>query len=262
MFTNLNFEFDGISSQDMNTIIVNTSGGLMESNFGIVQTVIEDKLVGKDVPYFYKIDRQTYTIPITITKVDANGDPLQLDSDSRFELVRWLIKNTYKEFRTDDYPGQVFYMMFTEGKSYITGGQQGYLNLIGRMNAPYCYQEKQIIPKDFSNSVSNIIYLSNLSNVIDNYKPEIQFTLVGTANNITITNLTNNTSLIFTGLNTGETIYINNQTGQIKSSLNIPRLDKCNRGWISLNYGENQIQITTNAGGNKISFMTQFPMAF
>lgn len=262
MFLNLNFEFDGISSESMDSVMIRTSSDLMESNFGVVQTIIEDKITGKDVPYFYKTDRQTYPIPITITKVDSSGNPMKLDADSRFELVQWLIKDSYKEFRSEDYPDQVFYIIFTEGKSFITGGEQGYLTLTARLNAPYSYQEKQIITRDFSTSSVNTIYISNSSNVLSDYKPEIEFTLIGNATDISINNKTNGKILTFTGLTKGETIYVNNQTGKIKSNLNIPRLDECNRGWLSLDSGNNQLEITTNANGSKVTFTTQFPMAF
>ena len=262
MFSSMNFIFDKVSSEDMGIVLVHTESGMLESNFGINQTIVEDKIVGKDVPYFYKIDRQTYTIPITLTKVDSNGQSMKLDADSRAEIVRWLVKDTYREFRSEDYPDQVFYIIFTEGKSYIGGAEQGYLTLTARLNSPYSYQEKVITYKNYSNSTSNIMYMNNLSNIIANYKPEIEFTLIGNATDITITNMKNNKTLTFTGLSIGETIYINNQTGKIKSSLNIPRLDKCNRGWLSLDYGENKIQVTTNLGGCKISFTTQFPMSF
>ncbi|MBU3186660.1 phage tail family protein [Clostridium estertheticum] len=261
MFKDYNFTFDKRHSQDMNTVICNLDSGLMESNFGILQTVVEDKIVGKDTPYFYKIDRQTFTFPLTITKIDSNGELINLDRNTRSELVRWLVKDSYREFRSPDYPNQIFYVIFTEGKSYISGGNQGYLTLTGRLNSAYSYQEKVVTAKDYSNKVFSIMYMNNLSNVIDNYKPELEFTLVGLATDITIKNLRNNKSLIFTGLTPGETIYVNNGTAQIKSSLGITRLDKCNREWMSLDYGENKIQITTNLGGCKISFTTQFPMA-
>ena len=262
MFTNYDFMFDKIHSEDMNTVIVNMNSGLSESNFGIVQTVIEDKITGRDVPYFYKTDRQTYTFPLIITTINSEGELLKLDRQTRSKLVKWLVKDTYREFKSPDYPDQVFYVIFTEGKSYITGAEQGYLTLTGRLNSPYSYQEKVVTTKNYPTSITNTMYMNNFSNIIDNYKPELEFTLVGSATDITIKNLTNGKSLTFTGLTPGETIYVNNQTGKIISSLGITRLDKCNRNWMSLNYGENKIEITTNSGGCKISFTTQFPMSF
>ena len=261
MFSNFDFRFDNISSKDMDAVIVNMDSS-QESNFGIIQSVIEDKISGRDIPYFYGIDRQTYTIPITITKTDGNGQLMRLDYESRKKLVHWLVKDTYKEFKSDDYPDQVFFIIFTEGKSYQFCNDEGYLTLTARLNSPYSYQEKVTTTKNYSTSVSNIIYMNNLSNVIDKYKPELEFTLIGDATNITITNLTTNKSLIFTGLSKGETIYVNNQTGKIISSLGTTRLDKCNRNWLSLDYGENKMLIVTNLGGCKIKFITQFPMAF
>jgi len=253
MFFDTDFIYDGQESINMGVSIIRLEGGLIESST-LKQQIIEEKINSKDIPVFYGVSRDVLTFPIVITKLDEDGI---FTYEDRVRILRWLCKGEYKEFASKDSP-IVYYVLFDEVKKTSNVLSQGYITLNVRLNAPYGFSPIQIEEHDlYDNTTTEIIELENNSNIIDFYYPEIEFTVTeGTS--VTFRNLTNGGE-IFTinGLIPTEVIYINMETGRIKSNIGIYHLGDCNKNWLYLVYGINRIEIT---GKIQLSVRMQFPM--
>jgi hypothetical protein len=132
------------------------------------------------------------------------------------------------------------------------------------MMTPFAYTVTQ---QEFYeiDQTDNIIELENRSNINNYYYyPIFEFTLTGDSTDVIFRNLSDGgRELTFTGLNQGETIYIDNMRGEIISSTGLPRLSKCNRKWFRLTTGVNRIQIITNGtGGINLTTEMKFPINF
>jgi phage-related protein len=260
MFQELDFEYDGIKGSDKGLSLVKINSDNIFS-FGTNQSIIEEKIKTIDEPFFHGISRDPITFPLTFAILD---NELRWDFEKRGEIVQWLFQSDYKPFISADNPSICYYIMAVgENERWDNGIQQGYVTISFRMMTPYAYTIKS--EEYYEISQTENINLINRSNIKDyKYYPVIEFTLTGGATDITFKNLNDGgRELTFTGLNTGETIYIDNKRGEIISSTGSPRLSKCNRKWLNLVYGVNRIQVTVNNnGGASINVGMQFPLNF
>jgi hypothetical protein len=104
---------------------------------------------------------------------------------------------------------------------------------------------------------SGTIVINNLSNAFQYYQPEIEIT-VNSGTSVSFTNTTDDNRVTsFSGLTTGEVLYVNNEKKQLISSTSNYRYDGFNKNWLRLVQGVNTISVTGNA---TIMFRTQFPV--
>jgi hypothetical protein len=242
----------------MGVYLVRIENGMLEIPT-LKQQIQEEKLNNKDIPVFYGINRETLSFPIMITKLYDYENDNVFSYEERVNILRWLCKGEYKEFISGDNDFIRYYVLFEEVTRYDNYRNQGYITLNCRLNAPYGFSPISVEEYDLSdNENTTIIELENNSNIIDNYYPEIEFTVLeGTSASFKNLSDMGNTFTI-NNLQPNETIYINMETGRIKSSLdNVYHLGDCNKQWLSLVYGINRIEVT-----GKIDFeiRTQFPM--
>lgn len=242
MFINSEFYYDGQSSKEFNISIVHVSGGLVAGQFGINRNIKEEKIFNNPLPYFFGLEET----PLTFTL------ELYLDGswsyEQRTKIAKWLFKNDYKSFYSIDNPQVIYECMAVGNPSrHFTGSFEGYVNIEFRCNAPYAWSPISTQTYDFSNNVDiQTITLENNCNLNDYiHYPEVEFQLVGDCTGITITNVTNGgKQTSFTGLNEGETIYIDNKKKIIKTDeTGLYRYSKFNKVWFCLVYGQNQIQV-------------------
>jgi len=259
MYISTDFIYDEILSTDMGVYIVRVDSGMLEIPT-LSRKIQEEKLNNyKDIPVFYGVTKDTLSFPITITKLYDYENNNVFSYEERVKILRWLCKGEYKEFVSADNDFIKYYVLFEEVKRYDNSLNQGYITLTCRLNAPYGFSPKMEANYDLSdNTTIEIIELENTSNIIDNYYPEMEFTVIeGTS--VSFKNLTNGgEEFTIENLQIGETVYINMETGRIKSSLaGVYHLGDCNKNWTSLVYGINRIEIS-----GKINLYTrmQFPM--
>ena len=73
-------------------------------------------------------------------------------------------------------------------------------------------------------------------------------------------NTDNNNIMTFTGLNAGETIYVNNQREEIISSTGLNRNNNFNFNWFKLT--EDYYNSITITGTGTVTFKLEFPIPF
>jgi len=253
---NMNFIFDNISSQDMGLYIVRIGGsGEISSPFIPAQNIVETKLNKKHTPLFHRIEKQPLEFEIVCSLLEGEFTP-----EKKMELVKWLCKEYYCSFISEDNPNLIYEVIMTNQSDLMTfGNLQGYFTIQFRANSPWGYSP--IYQENFNLSeitIPTVIEISNYSNAVQHLYPEIEFTLSGISTGISLINLSNaGEESIFTNLSVEEKIYINNERKQIISDLGLYRLGNFNKKWFRLVYGINRIQIT---GKCTISFRYRFPL--
>lgn len=249
------FIFDGVDSSVYGLKIIKLNADMISEPYFGSKDIISDKNPNKDYSYFFKTQKNPITFELTFSLLNELWTP-----NTKYMIANWLVKDYYCQFKTEDYPDKNFYVICTNQGDLMTNGlEQGYITMEFENLYPYAMSDVFTYSFNLSNiSVPTVIEITNLSNV-GNYKPELQFTLSGSNTGLSIVNLTNNNKEFeFTGLDVGETIYVNNDLKQIISGTNGNyRLSKFNKGWLDLVYGVNQLQVT---GKCQLEFRCQFPL--
>lgn len=256
IFNSTDFIFDNKQSKDFNIMLVS-----MESTrtgiFGIQQSVEEEQIGSRDIPYFYGTKLSTPTFNLTFAIADKYYRPLPFTEQEREKVVRWLCKREYKPFISYDNLGIVYYMIFTQIDRSSFVNDTGYLTLQCKLNAPYGFTNLMNNPITNYNNTKQFT-IENKSNVVDEIRPIIEIELLETTQNIKIRNLTLGQEMSFTNLDTREKLIIYNDLCSIKSSTGKYRFNNFNRKWITLGYGVNYIEIE---GKCKVNFVYSCPIS-
>lgn len=257
----INFEYDGIKSIDMGISNVSIGTGMFEETFVAGREIHEITTRKRDKPYFQEVKR----LPLILNLSFAFDD--KYDSDKIREVARWLDKDYYKPFFTDDNPNRIFYCMLnSDSRLFHNGLKQGYVEIEMRCDSPYSYSPQYVseLYDLSSNSVSG--YSTTFVNYGDVVcKPEIFITKVGSGD-VSILNATNDgQEFKFTSLLNTEEIYIDCENEQIDSELPnvIPggqptvqyRYSNFNNNYLELLRGNNYLKIYGNC---KIQFRYKF----
>lgn len=260
MFISTDFTYNGISSTDMHLLVSNVNNsGLLEVPFGVSQSINEEKIKGRLIPYKYGINRE----PLSFTVTLCLEDNYKWDDDFRKSVVQWLFQEDYAPFISDDHPDIVYYCIPTgDVKRYDNWLQQGYTTITFRCDAPWGWSYPQAVADyDFSDlTTPQTIQLANDSNIVKYYYPEVQIEVTSSMT-VTLKNITDaGREFTFTGLQVGERVYINNAMQEIVSSLTpvTYRLGNFNKNWLRLVPGVNYIEIENPC---KLEFRNQFPIA-
>ena len=262
MFIDTHFSYDGIESDEMGVMIVNdpTKNGIRELQHGLTRTIIESK--NRDKSYYDRVEAS----PLVINGMAiALTDGQYFDEDTRKMLGGWLFQDIYKPFISPDNPDLVYNAIFLESKRNDNSGLRGWLSVSMRCDSPTPYTNPidNTYTYDLSNNTltGTTINMMNLCNCYKYYYPKLDFILQGTDTGVSFQNITNNNqTLVFSGLNQGEEITIDNDSKLITSSLgnSVSRLYNCNRNWMKLVQGLNSIKII---GKCKLIVTCSFPMA-
>ena len=256
MFIETDAIFDGTYFSDMNLTLISTGTGAREVNFGTKQNIVEEKVRSKN--YFYRVDEEPLTFSITVLL----DEDKEWSYERRREVINWLFKQEYKEFRSLDFPNIVYYVIATgDAKLTLASSQRGYFTIEFRCDAPYgwTYPVSNMYYDLSDNTTSTIIEIENISNIKTVY-PEVEFELKSTSSSMSIVNLDDGMRKFeFSGLINNEQIYVDNGKQRIITSVaNTYRLNKFNKNWLRLIQGANRLQVT---GKCILQIRCQFPMA-
>ena len=257
MFVNSTFSYNNISSDSMGVMLVREGN---ESN--IIQKLSPDRTIYKDKPrytdksFVYGSDKQPLSLtPLKIMKIDNTP----MTEEDRIDLMGWLCPDSqFHAFISDDFPDLEFWIQFTKSSFTNYFSNQGFYTLEAESYLPYALSSIPDITRDLiTNTTSTIINVPNNSNIVPLYMPYMQFTMAGDTT-FKIINHSNNDSVFqFTGLNTNETICVNNETNEIISSIGGERISAFNLGFLKLVQGMNSLEVF---GRCSLTFKMNFPM--
>ena len=260
------FIYDGKTSSEMNlyNVRVNHSGFVETPLWG--RTNIQEETSKKRLTsYFYGVTREPIEFKVQFALADESMQPKEWATEERYNISKWLVPNTYKEFQTNDDLSKRYYAMITNEVNLNLMNTEGYIELTFRTNSSFAWSQVYENEFDLSENVTTtIIQLENKSNVVEYYRPMIEIELVDGETNVQLKNLTNGNKIFkFEGLTANEIVGIDCDNEIMKSNLfgNNP-FGKFNVGikkyWLDLSYGINEIKVT---GKCKISVKSQFPIA-
>lgn len=259
------FMFDNIQSSQMGLYIMRLESGFVNTPYIGAVNIHEEKSRNRITPYFYGVDREPIEFTVKMFLLDENLQPKKWDSQDRFNIAKWLVHDTYKEFQTSDDMGKRYQVLLVNEINLNLINTQGYFEATFKTNSPFAWSGTYISEFDLSTNITTqIIELENRSNVLKYYNPLIEIKLIGEATSVQLKNLSNNGKVMkFDELTKGEIISIDCQNRIIKSNLfGSNPFSKFNVGmkryWMDLVYGVNNIEVSNSC---VISVKSQYPIA-
>ncbi len=254
---NTTFMFDGQKSTDYGLHNVTIDTGLRSVPMVGGKDILEDKVRDRRNPYYQGVQHQPMQFTLYFSLLDE-----RMTREKKNEILRWLFKDDYREFRTTDDISKCLYVIATNQIDFETADSElGYFRVDFRASTSHWISSPYIRTYDLSdNETSTIIEYENLSNVGTYYSPEIEFELVSDSKSITLINLDDGgREFTFTDLWEKEKIYVDNDMQTIISdNLAFPsRLNNFNKKWLRLRYGINRIEVI---GKCKLEIRSVFPV--
>lgn len=253
MFYSSEFSYKGISSETYNVFICQVGKSNIEGDV-LNQVLNTEKIKGMKSTSLYGIERENLKFSITLT---CNEWTAQKKDD----ILKWFCgdEEKYYPFISYDDLNVVYYCKPVSIDKTFFRFSQGYLNISFECNAPYGFTLPQTNTYNLTTiSSPTTVTINNSSNIVKYYYPEIEITLNGTS--ISLKNKTiNNEITSFTGLTSGETIYMNGEKQEILSSLSETTYRYSNHNGIFLRLAQqnNAIEVT---GKCTLKIKTQYPI--
>jgi phage-related protein len=251
MKESLYFTYNGIKSTDMGVTQISLSNGLFEEEFVAPKNIIEEKIRGRDTPYFFGVERDPLSFSMGI--YFDNG----MDDDSKRKVKRWLDQDTYLPLIFSSNLSRIYYaMVVNDSKEIHNGLEEGYLQLQMRCDSPYAYSPTYYskIYEFNGNASGTEIIIENNGDV--ECKPTIYIEKIGNGN-VDIINQSNaGQTFSFTDLNDQEIVFVDCENEVIITDLiGQYRYDSFNDEYLTLVRGVNTLKIV---GDLKLMFKYRF----
>lgn len=226
------FEYDGKSSTTFAPGIINAT--LVNDMYEFAplggKSLIEQKIQGRDIPYFYNVDYDTLSFSMTIAFEDY-ATKSQVN-----EVIKWLYSpSTPRLLKFPEYEMNYFGLFIGEPRFYYVGNIShgfkyiGYIEVEFRANAPYGWTD--IITGTTNTGDMDIL-------------PSFEIENNNVLKKITITNTKNNTVFSY-NLSENEKINFNGYTKILTSDLTSNPYVSWNREYLVFVPGENTLTITS-----------------
>lgn len=248
MFLTENFVFNGISNSSMNIYLCDFDSTILnEIGFEFKRSLNRYDSF-KNNPMYEEENESNYEIELNLLLYDmTNKVKLTWTNEIIKEIYDWLITDNFCEFYSEDNPDVVYYFKVTSIQKVFTPDRKGYLKVIFQNIDEYCY-----IKKNFTATINGnaILSVPNPSN--KQYKPIIRITNRGTTTTINKVN-----DLEIKQINTNKTVTIDNLICTVESDTKENLFSCCNRKWVCLESGENELKLS---GNMMIEIICLFPI--
>lgn len=249
-FLSENFSLNGISSDIMGVILITFDDDVLR-DFGNIykqDLSIDGNLNNK--PFYSNsiTDGEYITLNLLLVEKD-NVTPLKWTKESISMISNWVISENFQPFVSEDNLDIVYYLKCTNINKKFTNDMTGYLECTFKLFNNTAYYKSNIV---FNVNGFREVDITNVGN--SDYKPIIKVT--NNSNSDARLSL-NNTELILDGLNSNDTIIIDNKMKTVCGLDGRNRLSCCNRKWLSLRQGVNTLQVNGNCS---IEVISEFPI--
>lgn len=262
-FTSEYFTIDGIKSTDIGIngcYLIRVGSNEISRQIIGNKNLKEEQIPYRDLPYLYNVSKSPIEFDLQFSILED-----EYTSERLIEIGKIFARDKYIPFTSVDYPEVQFFVICTSLELITYGLYKGWFKTHLRTSAGFAFSLLQISTYDFSTITSptsfSIINMSNVSDARGNYyyMPEkILIDLKGTSTGITLTNSSDGgRQFIFTGLQTLESLEIDNKMGRITSGTGLSRLSNFNKNFFRLINGLNIITCSTAA---VIQFQCMFPI--
>jgi len=223
------FQFDGTTYHEDMSSGFKLINATLDNDFYMQcirgsRTIVEDKIPGRDIPYFYEIDDEPLEFEVTFAFAEyMTKTHIKAIARKLFGPIG------YKELTFGDYVSSTYtpktpvYKIIFHGETdinYVQGSGDtyiGYLTLKVRADRPYGFNN--ITAGNLASAAVSSLSVSNTGDL--DFYPNVEITAVSTSSNkIRIRNSTagNGSTLTFTTLQVNEAIIVNSNLKTISSS--------------------------------------------
>lgn len=219
MFYSANFIYDNKHSDEHNVHLVSENGDIL-NEYGINFT--EDK-----------------EITLTFCYANKYGEALQWNSEMLSFVHEWFICDDFKPFTSKDNEGVVYLLKGKSLTKRFNPSFKGLIDVTFERYSKYAYISNSIQAK-----APTTIRLSNPSNLNKAYKPVLSISQ-NKSNVISLKNNSNNLEpLVLDNLGAIGEIIVDNEIGVVTDSKGANLMKHCNRKWLELERGTNEIVVS------------------
>jgi predicted phage tail component-like protein len=250
----LHFSYAGQTSSQHGLYQIHMNSGMLEEPFLASRTIREERIRGRDEPYFAGVDYA----PLEFTMSFAFDDTW---SESKIrEVARWLNQSSYQPLFFTTNVDRIFYCMPVESPVLIHNAlSQGYVTLTMRCDSPYSYSPIYEEIHDFSNnspSGSEIV----IRNLGDTAMYPVIYAKVSGSSFSLIQLSDGGDKLAFSNLANGETVTIDCQNETVETDIPLTyRYDQMSGDsrYLRFHYGHNRLKVIGNV---TLKFRYQYKM--
>jgi len=249
------FMYDSKNSKDMGLINCSVDKPGMSTEPLVAEIEIRESTTRyNDRPFFQGLTRKPLILNLQFAFLDT------WDDEKLKEITRWLCQSYYKEMYFSDNPNKRYYTIANSAPELVHNNlKMGYINIQFRNIDAFNYSPIFLSSLfDLSSNPPSGTIVEFVNNGDFPCKPIISFQKIGNGD-ISIVNLSDGgKELKMTSLLSDEDIQINNEYGNIQTSIpNTYRYDNHNGVFLDFIRGINQIQCF---GNMKIQFKYQFKL--
>ena len=245
MFISENFTFNGKSNLDYNVISV-------EFNVSVLNDigVMFNRQISKDdsscMLTFTVEDGDVEDIVLNLMLINENGLEKEWTREDMLRVKNWLIQDDFKPFTSEDNPEDIYYVQCSSIKNKFTFGKYGVLEVTFKVMDHYAYHK-------YDNTIN---VNGDLKGIINNPSNKIYSPIIEVTNKGTLSTINKINDMEITGLNTDETIVIDNLMLTVLNK-DVNKFNCCNRKWIHLSPGENILSLSGNC---LVRVLAEFPI--
>lgn len=228
MFKSQYFIWKGKQSKDKFLSILTTDNDVL-NDFGVPYNKTLEKEDNLDLYNEKEEEPEDITLQLYLEK---DGVPLIWTSENFREIKKWLISDDFEEFISYDNLDYIYYLKCTKiQKKFTYGEPKGCIEVTFKPLSQYAYK-KVIIEKEVKGK--ELINIHNSGDL--NYEPIIVIESNCKRNQKVKVN-----DFVINNLLEEETIKIDNKMCLVKSDKRYYPISDCNRKWINLKQGDNQL---------------------
>lgn len=229
--------YDGVELLEENGVQINDDSGLFSESFVATKTINEEKVRGNDEPYFYGVEREPISFPLSFWFDE------ELSDERKREIARLFDQNFYKELYTIDNPYRRYYAMCVNDSTWIHNGiNMGKVTLTFRTNAPYAFSPVYFNNYNLSENTDDGTEITFVNNGDLDISPVLEIKMLEDGD-LSIINYSNEgKEFKFTGLKANEMLNVDCIKEVIDSNVGY-RYDNFNDNYLSFVRGNNYLNI-------------------
>ncbi|MGM7720485.1 distal tail protein Dit [Metabacillus sp. Hm71] len=253
MIESLHFTYDGIKSTDMGVIQISVDSGLFDEHYLPETSIVEEKVPGRDNPYFVRLEREPITLPLSIYFQN------QLTDEEARKIGRWLNQDYYKPLIFSEYPHKIFYCRYVGNPRLLHNGcKQGYAKLEMRCNSPFAYSPVYTDTFDLSANPTTGTMIKLTNNGDYDISPIIEIEKIEDGDISIVNTSDGGEELKLTGLTNGELITVDCEVEEIETNIpGILRYENHNDVFLTMPRGVSHLKIF---GKCKLTFKYEFKL--
>ena len=245
MFSSENFYINGIPNTQLNLYLVSFDSQVLNETGSVYSKSVDVDTTNVFNPIISTSSDDTNEVTLNFALADSNKKAMVWTDNLINEIIELITQEPVIEFISEDFPTNIFYFICTKIIKKFNYLKQGVLEITFKLASMYSY-----VRQTFSTTCTETAKLSINNIGVGKYKPIIKLTNNGDATTINVID-----NIEITGLENNESIIIDNMMLLVYHN-GVNKYDKTNGAWLSLEKGNNTINISGNC---TVEIQCEFP---